>query len=77
MVSLQDQMRENREAVTELLETQRSLTAAISQTRDHLQHFDNDLYRLRRSLTWLRALGPLILLALGFVGGLGAGLLLR
>lgn len=77
MTSLRDRMRENREAVTELLETQRRLIGEMRTTRDLLREVNSGLHSLRRSITWLRILGPLIILALGFVGGMGAGLLLR
>ena len=77
MNGLQERMRENREVLDRLTESERILTASLQRTRDRLQEVDHDLYGLRRSLTWLRILRPLIILAPGFVGGLGAGLQLR
>ena len=77
MTSLRDRMRENREAVTELLETQRRLIGEMRTTRDLLRAVNSGLHTLRRAITWLLILGPLVILALGFVGGMGAGLLLR
>jgi len=77
MTGLRERMRENREVLDRLTESERILTAALQRTRDRLHEVDQGLHGLRRSLTWLRILGPLIILALGFVGGLGAGLLLR
>ena len=77
MTGLRERMRENRDRIERLTESERILTVALQRTRDRLHEVDNALYGLRRSLNWLRILGPLIILALGFVGGLGAGLLLR
>ena len=77
MTSLRERMRENRDRIERLTESERILTVALQRTRDRLHEVDNALYGLRRSLTWLRILGPIIILALGFAGGLGAGLLLR
>jgi len=60
MTSLRERMRESRDRTERLTESQRTLTVELQQTRDRLHEVNNALYGLRRSLTWLRILGPLI-----------------
>ncbi|MCY3972168.1 MAG: hypothetical protein OXG74_19720 [Acidobacteria bacterium] len=55
----------------------RTATRELHEFVDVVRAAQQPIQALRKAVTWLGILGPLIILALGFVGGLAAGLLLR